>query len=398
MRNRLMAVMLTDLTGYTAFSSTATRTEISAAIRQQKRVIAPVIGRYRGRIVKWIGDAALCVFDSATDAVLCGRAIQQSLVRHSDRVSGAIQPDIKVVVHAGDLNVDTDGDIYGDAVNVCARMEKAAHGDEVYFSDAVRLLVSRAEIPFERAGEFAFKGVPEPVKVYRTCFGSTPVLRERVAIVQTNFTHLQDAADRYSWDRIHPIAERITAILIESARAHRGTNRGIGLVGCTLTFECVADALAAAREWEGLRRSAFARTRISPDVLRVRTGVHWGTVHVLKYTMMGRDLDVVRTLAPLGSGREILLSGDAKRVADREGVGAGFAEVGLDDAQGIAQPRRLARAVHGPRPLCARLLPAACRRQAEEGTRARVTVWRGAAPRRCPQRMGAPPGIQAVPL
>jgi class 3 adenylate cyclase len=322
-----MAVMLTDLAGYTAFSSTATRADVAAAIQQQKRVIVPVIGKYQGRIVKWIGDAALCVFGSATDAVLCGRTIQASLVRHSDRVAGSMQPQIKVIVHVGDLSIDKDGDIYGDAVNVCARMEKVAQAEEVYFSDAVRLVVSRAEIPYELEGDFSFKGVSEPVRVYRTCFGSTPVLRERLVIVQTNFAHIQDAADKFGWDRIHPLAERITAGIIDAARAHGGTNRGVGITGCTLTFEGIADALQAAHEWEAKRQQAFARTALRPGLLQVRTGMHWGTVHVLKYTMMGRDIDVVRMLTPLGFGQEILLTDDGKHAADQAGVGSRFKEV-----------------------------------------------------------------------
>lgn len=324
MRTKLLAVMLTDLAGYTAFSSTATRSDVAAAIRQQKRIITPMIVAYRGRIIKWIGDAALCVFDSVTDAVLCGRDIQTSVVRRSARGVGNTRPEIKVVVHAGDVSVDKDGDIYGDAVNVCSRMEKSAQTDEVYFSDAVRLLVSRAEIPFERVGKFAYKGVAEPVALYRTCFGNSPVVRERLALVQTNFTHIQDVADRFGWDATHPVAEQITAGIIDVARALGGTNRGVSLTGCTVTFERVGDALRAARAWEVKRRQAFRGSKIRPSLLRVRTGIHWGTVHVLKYTMMGLDLDVVRTLAPLGDGREILMTGDAMQVARKEGVARGF--------------------------------------------------------------------------
>lgn len=126
MRTKLLAVMLTDLAGYTAFSSTATRSDVAAAIRQQKRIITPMIVAYRGRIIKWIGDAALCVFDSVTDAVLCGRDIQTSVVRRSARGVGNTRPEIKVVVHAGDVSVDKDGDIYGDAVNVLTNGEIGA--------------------------------------------------------------------------------------------------------------------------------------------------------------------------------------------------------------------------------------------------------------------------------
>lgn len=324
MRTRLRAVMLTDLAGYTAFSAGATRSDIAAAIRQQKRIIAPVIKAYRGRIVKWIGDAVLCVFDSTTDAVLCGREIQVAVIRRSARGAGTTRTDVKVVVHAGDINIDLDGDIYGDTVNVCARMEKSAQPGEVYFSDAVRLLISRAEIPFERIGTYSYKGVAEDVQLFRTCFGNTPVIREQLALVQTNFTHIQDIGDKFGWDATHPVAEKLTESIIESARTNGGTNRGVHLTGCTLTFERLADALAAVTAWQSRRKLAFQDSKIPPSQLKIRTAVHWGTIHVMKYTMMGLDLDVVRTLAPLGYGQETLISADAMEIARKEGVQKGF--------------------------------------------------------------------------
>ena len=175
METRLLAILLTDISGYTEFSSHADRSGVVAAVRQQQAIILPVIEKFHGRLVKWIGDAALAVFPSATDAVLCGRQIQQTFIEEGERGKASINPWVKVVVHAGDVNLDADGDIYGDPVNFTARMEKASSPDEVYFSETVRRLISRAEIPYEPAGEYEFKGIEGRSAVYRTCFGQTPV-------------------------------------------------------------------------------------------------------------------------------------------------------------------------------------------------------------------------------
>ena len=94
METRLLAILLTDASGYTEFSSQADHQAIENAVRQQQRIIPPLVEKHQGRLVKWIGDAALVVFSSATEALLCGREIQQSFVEHGERSETSIKPRI----------------------------------------------------------------------------------------------------------------------------------------------------------------------------------------------------------------------------------------------------------------------------------------------------------------
>lgn len=347
METRLLAIMLTDISGYTEFSSKADRAGVVAAVRQQQAFILPLIERYRGRLVKWIGDAALAVFSSATDAVLCGRSIQQEFIENAERGKIAINPLVKVVVHAGDVNLDQDGDIYGDPVNFTARMEKAASPDEVYFSETVRQLLSRAEIPHERAGEYEFKGIEGRAVVYRTCFGQTPVVRERITLAHTAFVGVQDLADRLGWDAVHPVLDAATGAIIEATRKSGGTNRGVTPVGCLLSFPDVRSALLAARGWTETL-AALPAASVPRDEIKVRAALHWGTLHVMKYTMMGRDLDILRTLVALGEGEEILFTEDAAQVALAEGLAQGLlAPVPADHLRESASRSRWARKFAG---------------------------------------------------
>lgn len=314
---KLMAILLTDLSGFTSFTAQSDRSNILHAVHQQKTIIEPIIDSFKGRIVKWIGDAALAAFDSATDAILCGREIQKSFLSEAERGDKHLPSSVKVVVHVGEVNIDADGDIYGDAVNIAARMEKASEPDEIYVSDTVRRVIPRAEIPLEFVGEYEFKGVPEKTPIYRTCFGQSPVLRERVILVQTNFVGLQTLADTHGWDVIHPVADAITAGIIESSRDEGGTNRGVMQTGCFLTFNKVGAALAAVAAWSGLVQKVnneFSRY----GQLQVRTAIHRGTLHIMKYTMLGEDVDIVRTLSPLGFGSEVLLTQSAYDTAIAE--------------------------------------------------------------------------------
>lgn len=347
--SKLLAILLTDLSGFTAFTSGANRSGVIQAVYQQKALIEPIVAAFHGRLVKWIGDAALVVFESATDAILCGKGIQDRFVAEAERGASALPSAIKVVVHIGDVSVDSDGDVYGDAVNQTARMEKAAAADEVYFSSTVRDVIPRAEVPHEYVGSYEFKGLPEKVEIYRTCFGQTPVVRERTVLVQTNFVGANDLAERYGWDFVHPVLDAITTVIIDAVRGHGGTNRGVMQTGAFLTFRSVRQALDAVREWTD--RAVQVRPQNQPEQeFLVRVAIHWGTLHVMKHTMMGEDIDVLRTLVPLGFGHEALLTGAAVDAAFAEGLPASeFMATGTDQLRECgSKDRWLRRFSHIP--------------------------------------------------
>jgi class 3 adenylate cyclase len=318
MRKRLAAILLTDLSGYTEFISSADAASIEVAIQQQQDIVSPVLQQFHGRLIKWIGDSALATFDSAVDAILCGHQIQRRFVDLAERGSRALVPRVKAVVHVGETLIDADGDIYGDAVNLTARMEKIATADEVYLSEVVRSIVPRAEVPTELAGTYEFKGIGDQIPVYRTCFGTSPVVRERLVLVHINFVGVQRLADEFGWDTVHPRLDEITARIIASTREAGGTNRGVGETGCLLSFPSVGSALGAYTHWA----TAAAETKAPPArcfSVGVRCAIHWGTLNVMRFTVMGRDIEVVRTLAALGTEQQILLTAAAVDCARAEG-------------------------------------------------------------------------------
>jgi class 3 adenylate cyclase len=309
------------MSGYTEFSSHSDRQAVTAAVRQQQHLILSAIEQFRGRLIKWIGDAALAAFGSTTDAVLCGRRVQLAFIEHAERGKAAIGSRLKVVVHAGDVMLDEDGDVYGNAANFLARMEKAAEPEEVYFSEAVRQLIGSGEIPYEPVGTFEFKGIEGPARIYRTCFGQSPVVREQVFLAQTNFVGVQELADRHGWDTLHPVLDAYTGVMLEAARRHGGTSRGALQIGSFFTFGALLPCLRAVRDWHDALKQ-FNSGGVVADALSIRVGLHQGTLHIMKHTMMGRDIDLVRTLSVLGTSDEILLSDVAVEAARAEGVPA----------------------------------------------------------------------------
>lgn len=337
-QTKLLAILLTDLSGFTEFTSHSSRRGVMEAVLKQKVIIEPIVQEHGGRLVKWIGDAAMVVFETATDAVLCGRKIQEQFVSDGERGQARLPSLVKAVVHLGDVSVDTDGDIYGDAVNTVARIEKVAQPDEVYFTATVRGAIPRSEVPSELVGDFEFKGLPDQTTIYRSCFGQSPLVRERTILVQTNFVHVNQLADKLGWDVVHPILDDITAAIIDAARKHGGINRGVMQTGCFLTFPSVEDALAAASEWQAFVNAA--NTTKGREDFAVRTAIHRGTLHLMRYTMMGEDIDIIRTLSALGYGHDVLLTEIAALSMTTDPSKAGFASVATEALRECGSRRR----------------------------------------------------------
>ncbi|HQB83178.1 MAG TPA: adenylate/guanylate cyclase domain-containing protein, partial [Candidatus Rifleibacterium sp.] len=168
-RSQNLSIMMTDIQGYSAAVAEASREDVVNLIRRHNRLMRPVIEFYRGTIVKTIGDAFLCTFPSATDAVICAIIIQLLLKEYNQRMTdSASNLNLRVVINSGDVTLEG-GDIFGNAVNITARMEAldCFPGGSIGISESTNLLMDRTEIVAEKIGPKQLKGVPEPVNVYK---------------------------------------------------------------------------------------------------------------------------------------------------------------------------------------------------------------------------------------
>ena len=157
---RTISVMFIDVQGYTQLAAGATRHGLIELIRRVRQVVEPVIRHGRGRIVKTMGDGLLAVFDSATDAVLTGRDVQSAVTTLSPPVQ------LRIGVSTGEVALERE-DVYGDAVNLAARLQQAAQAGEVYFAASTFHAMNRNEIPHERLEPIELKGLSERVEVFR---------------------------------------------------------------------------------------------------------------------------------------------------------------------------------------------------------------------------------------
>jgi class 3 adenylate cyclase len=121
-QRRLAAILAADVVGYSRLMGADEAGTLAALRDLWARRFNPMIGEYRGRIVKMMGDGALVEFSSAVDAVECAIAIQGAMADDNRSRSGQEPIDLRIGINIGDIVIDGD-DIFGDGVNVAARLE-----------------------------------------------------------------------------------------------------------------------------------------------------------------------------------------------------------------------------------------------------------------------------------
>ena len=167
MERRLTAILAADVVGYSRLMG---EDEVGTLERLQacrRELIDPAIEEFRGRVVKLMGDGALVEFASVVDAVHCAATIQRGMPGRDQGVPKTQQLRFRVGVNLGDVIVDG-SDIYGDGVNVAARLEGLAEPGGICISGtAFDHAVNKANVGFASLGEQRLKNIADPVRVYR---------------------------------------------------------------------------------------------------------------------------------------------------------------------------------------------------------------------------------------
>jgi class 3 adenylate cyclase/TolB-like protein len=167
--HRLAAVWFADLSG---FSRWASRDEDQAMrlVALFQRVCEEMVGRFRGRVVKFLGDGALAEFSSTEAAAKAACALTHAFPAIAER-EGLPGAKVHVGIHVGEVASGPDGDLYGEGVNVASRLEGLAEGDQVLASPDVRnQLHHRAEFDFESLGERSIEGMDVSLPIYGVSF------------------------------------------------------------------------------------------------------------------------------------------------------------------------------------------------------------------------------------
>jgi adenylate cyclase len=164
---RLAAILAADVAGYSRLIGSDEAGTLAALRDFWATRFNPAVAEYRGRIVKMMGDGALVEFASAVDAVECAIAIQGAMANHNSSHPEREPIKLRIGVNLGDIIIDGD-DIFGDGVNVAARLEGQAPNAGILVSDAVHAQIKgKVSVAFLDAGELSLKNIETPVRAWR---------------------------------------------------------------------------------------------------------------------------------------------------------------------------------------------------------------------------------------
>jgi adenylate cyclase len=167
---RLSAILSADAVGYSRLIAADEQATLSAFNGHMKELIEPEIAANHGRIVKLMGDGVLAEFVSVVDAMQAAVAIQRGMRDRDADLDEDRRLAFRIGVTFGEIVVD-DGDIFGNGVNVAARLQEAAESGGIMISDRVHEDVrGKIDVLFDDLGPQAFKNLPEKIRVFRVLF------------------------------------------------------------------------------------------------------------------------------------------------------------------------------------------------------------------------------------
>ena len=181
---RLAAILAADVAGYSRLMGADEEGTLAALKAHRRAVLDPKITEHRGRIVKTTGDGLLVEFASVVDAVRCAVDIQRQMAERNAGVAAEQRIEFRIGLNVGDIIID-DKDIYGDGVNIAARLEGLAAPGGICVSRVVRDQVrDKLDFSFEDMGEQQVKNIARPVRTHRVRLDS-PVDEPSAAAVAT---------------------------------------------------------------------------------------------------------------------------------------------------------------------------------------------------------------------
>jgi adenylate cyclase len=179
---RLAAILAADMVGYSRLMEVDEAGTLAALKAHRAQQIDPEIAAHKGRIVKTTGDGLLAEFASVVDAVAGAAAIQRAMAERNKNVPGDRRIEFRIGVNLGDIIIDGD-DIYGDGVNIAARLEGLAEPGGICVSGAAyEQLKAKVEVGYEDLGERRVKNIEKPVRVYRVLLEPEAAGRAVVAV------------------------------------------------------------------------------------------------------------------------------------------------------------------------------------------------------------------------
>ena len=276
---RLSAILAADLVGYSRLMGRDEQGTLARLSALRREVLEPVIAEHGGRVIKLVGDGLLVEFPSAVNALACAVAWQEAVAAGEAGKPDDARFSFRIGPHLGDI-IAEEGDIYGDGVNLAARLEAEAQPGGICVSDDIhRHAKGKVPVAFEDLGERRLKNIADPVRLYRVHASAVasphapPPVPDKPSIAVLPFDNMSAEPDQEYFsdgvteDIITELSRFPTLFVI-------ARNSTFSYKGKTVDLKQVARELGVQYILEGSIRRAGKRVRISAQLIDMARGSH----------------------------------------------------------------------------------------------------------------------------
>ena len=286
---RLAAILAADVAGYSRLMGVDEESTLAQLKAVRKAIVDPNIAEHHGRIVKTTGDGLLAEFASVVDGSRCAVEIQRAMAAQSADVPPEQRIEFRIGVHVGDIIVD-DNDIFGDGVNIAARLEGIAEAGGICISDdAQRQIRGKIDVAFDDMGLQTLKNIAEPMRAWRIRMdGATVTAPPKVGVARASqplplpdkpsiavlpFQNMSgDPEQEYFADGM--VEDIITALSRFKSLFVIARNSSFTYKGKAVDIKQVGRELGVRYVLEGSVRKAGNRVRITGQLIEAATGRH----------------------------------------------------------------------------------------------------------------------------
>jgi TolB-like protein/class 3 adenylate cyclase len=281
-RRRLAAILAADVVGYSRLMQVDEAGTLAVLKSRRAEVLQPLVARYHGRIVKLMGDGVLIEFASAVEAVSCAVALQEAMAVANEGAEEGRRVVLRVGINLGDVMVEG-SDLYGDGVNIAARLESLSEPGGLFISGSVFEHVN-GKLPhsFASLGPQTLKNIDRPIQVYR--LASKDEVRPAVSVVELSlpdkpsivvlpFVNMSaDAEQSYFVDGL--TEDLITDLSKVSGLFVIARNSSFAYKGKSIDVRQIARELGVKYVLEGSARRSADRVRINAQLIDAAAGGH----------------------------------------------------------------------------------------------------------------------------
>jgi adenylate cyclase len=286
---KLAAILAADVVGYSRLMGANEAGTLAALKHHRQAIFDPAVAAHNGRIVKLIGDGTICEFGSVVDAVHCALSIQRANGTLPDDAMHEPKIVLRIGINLGDVIIEGD-DIYGDGVNIAARLEPLAEPGGICVSSIVNESVgNRIDVQFHDSGDITVKNIDRPIRVWKWHPGSTPDFGKPAAgdtdaaptapnlatasIAVLPFTNMSgDPEQEYFSDGI--TEDIITDLSKIAGLTVIARNSSFTYKGRSVDVRAVGRELGVRSVLEGSIRRAGNRVRITAQLIDATSGGH----------------------------------------------------------------------------------------------------------------------------